>query len=317
MQSLVTRYERMVAEDPITEPFSSTVNRLIQATGTKTPASRYRVSVPGIASGYPAREVPQLQRQLRAWQRPILHAALLAIAEGTEGDGASKTGDPITAESMLALMCRGAQQCHARKVAVFMTVLECASNLQGAHHIHPEPTKPSGGGSASTSKATADAGSAASSGAGASHDGAEDPVARARATVLDFLLGKMDEWKEKALASAFTEPSKAYYTGARDGEQAGDADVHGANVSLSLLAGCLGVRCARQPFLGDEAKGCVPWRSSGFATKEVIDAVEAKGNFGKPWTGIRKVREGSRRYVRDLPHRHSFVVAGPSPQSIV
>ena len=221
-----------MVEDPIKESLPTTVKRLVAAAGGDSSSPYSRVDVPGIASGYPLREVPQLHAQLRAWQRPILHAALMEIAQGTTGAPAADghpaiPSDPTTAESMLALLCRGAQQCHARKVAVFMTVLECASNMRQDRMKMKSgaPSSGSGGpvvgrGSAGgTAGAGAGAGASAGAGAAKGEEGGDmKAVTRARTTVVDFLLGKMDEWKEKAMAATFSEPSKAYYRAARDGE---------------------------------------------------------------------------------------------------
>jgi len=44
--------------------------------------------------------------------------------------------------------------------------------------------------------------------------------------------------------------------------------------------------------------------------------MEDKISFGKPWTGVKAVRESARSWCSDLQHRHSFLVPGATPERI-
>lgn len=81
--------------------------------------------------------------------------------------------------------------------------------------------------------------------------------------------GLIDELKDKALASTFLEPSKAYFRAVGDATMEGDVDVHGANTFIAALEATLGVRGSRPAFLDDEDgwKGTADVMSAGIVAR--------------------------------------------------
>jgi len=114
-----------------------------------------------------------------------------------------------------ALLLRASNECQARKHHVFLLVIERMS-ADGAADQQGELAE-------------------------------GDKVQQSRRALLEAAQDVVDELKDKAFASVFTEPTKMYYRAVGDATMEGDVDVHGANTYLALLLASLGVRLARAP----------------------------------------------------------------------
>jgi len=116
-----------------------------------------------------------------------------------------------------ALLLRASNECQARKHHVFLLVIERMS-ADGAADQQGELAE-------------------------------GDKVQQSRRALLEAAQDVVDELKDKAFASVFTEPTKMYYRAVGDATMEGDVDVHGANTYLALLLASLGVRLAVREFL--------------------------------------------------------------------
>lgn len=152
------------------------------------------------------------------WERPYLLQALQLLIGVEDSSGL---------RIIAGLMKRGADECNARKRAVFYNII----NRIPVKFDHIDQR----------SLLNVD-----NEGAIACH------------FLRNILVEYIDSIKEKAFQSTFLEPTKMYFHKVRDYTMEGDVDVHGANIYLALLASTLGIALNRDPFMReDTVKGVV------------------------------------------------------------
>lgn len=204
------------------------------------------------------------------------------------------------------MICKTASNCDAAKRFMFtLLVKRAVSSLPEGGHLKPQVTAaPAAAAAAMADPSSAapaasdgDKGDSAASGAGAG-DAATAAASGASSTGMDpavareilrsFCMERVDELKEKALASTFYEPALWYLE--TTGGSTCNFEVHAANVYLSFLAVVLGVRTSRQPYIDDPncTLGLVHWRHSAPVT--AIEAFQRPEYLGKGWMAISKLK---------------------------
>jgi hypothetical protein len=139
--------------------------------------------------------------------------------------------------------------------------------------------------------------------------------------LLSHLFKYLDDLKEKAFSTVFTEPAKLYFRLTNNTVAEGDVDVHGANTYLGLLQACLGVNLRRAPFLGDEPKGAIAYLDFFKNGKncEMVKLIWDVSNLGKSFEGIysspQKLTQARNQYI--YSNRNYFLWTGNNINTVV
>lgn len=225
----------------------------------------YRGGVSGLATGNMFQGAILLYEGL-TWERPYLAEALSLLCDGE---------DAFSLQVTLALLRRGADECHARKVYAFNAVLGrlpvTAASLGGWPLPRP------GGASA---------------------------LEVARAAVLAVVTELVEETKEAAFSTVFLEPTKMYFQAVHS-SGFNDVDVHGANVYLAILMATLGVELSRRPFLYDDTNaGVADFLGAGM--HESLSILWREEHFGRAWESIGELRRRRPKARNFVPQHFIF-----------
>jgi hypothetical protein len=113
---------------------------------------------------------------------------------------------------LLGLLGRGRKECHARKRMAFNTLMCAAMDSLTSNSLSSESSELS-----------------------------------PEAVVQSFCVEFLDDFKERAFASAFLEPTIMYFSSTHELVAEGDVDVHGSNVYLALIEATIGILIPRMP----------------------------------------------------------------------
>ena len=263
----------VLARCPLQEAFGTAASQFIcRAFGlcSAEEAIHYSGSVAGLGEGHIHHSAMRVHGDLDGWQQRLLHCAMREMLHE----------DPDGLQIVCGLLLRAADECKARKHHVFTLIIERVAS--GA--VFGDP-----GSKAATTETT-------------------DALGCARHTPLDAAQGVIDELKDKAFASVFTEPTKLYYRIIGDATMEGDVDVHGANTYLALLSAALGVRLARSPLLDDEVKGIAAWIDAHI---EGIEQLTTAESVGKAWEAVYRQPPTATRVPRN-----GFFFRGRTPLAV-
>eukprot|EP00929_Paragymnodinium_shiwhaense_P046128 TRINITY_DN23496_c0_g1_i1.p1 TRINITY_DN23496_c0_g1~~TRINITY_DN23496_c0_g1_i1.p1 ORF type:complete len:600 (-),score=128.42 TRINITY_DN23496_c0_g1_i1:183-1982(-) len=228
---------------------------------------------------------------LPLWKKPVMSAALRELLV---------TEDATGLQVVLGMIKASTLACNAGKVDVWTRMLQ-----RVGERIPKSPTA-----TLETLEETAN-----EENAGHDHDEAKRKRRRAaRSRLWDEALAFADEWKEKALATVFLEPTKMYFAACQEQELLDNVDVHGSSVYMAVLLSTLGVRCPRQPFMLDTPISCVSFLDALQA--EQLKALWRPENLGKPWTSVPECREEPRVSCTVANHYSNFLFNGRQPWQI-
>ena len=207
------------------------------------------VRIPGLAEGNPYECALSMFKSMVSWKQILLSRALQVLKDR------ENSKDELAI--VFGLLIRGANECQSRKDWSFYNILtRCA------------PSPPS-----------------QSSNSVAHNDAVILDVSRKR--LLAAACGFLDDEKDAAFRTHFTEPTQMYLDAIHHGSP--DVVVHGANTYLAVLAATLGIRLSRDPFVGDDGKGLAPFLDHPFAG-DALAALHAPKNFGKSFMAIAACR---------------------------
>lgn len=165
-----------------------------------------KLDVPGIGQGCAVRDSLLFLQKLRSWESRIMRFALYELLSDNDSD-------TYGLQIVLALMCRGAKECNARRNSAFHTILiRVHCGLKSVHNC-------------------------------------DDKIQLLKEIVLEFL----NDTKERAFKSTFIEPSLFYFRSQNDQTNEGDVEVHGINVYLTVIEVTTGVRLNRLAMYDDDS----------------------------------------------------------------
>ena len=299
------RLQARIREAPLQESWAATFTRAAtKALGSLAAASRpCSIAELDVHHVIPLAAAQSLERSLGPIDAAVLHAALHELCETEGADGLRVS---------VGLIMRGAGECDARKRFVLATLLarlpRTGGRVHGSRGRSMEAASGGGGeqwlaetaavlarvsagytgllSSALGMAASVAFGAAASSGAAppapaVTPESPQERVLRARVRLLLACEGVVEELKNDAIAAVFLEPTKAYFRAVGDATMEGDVDVHGANVYLSLLAACLGVRASRPPYTADRCVGVADVLAAGLVASASANAAAPRAGGGR------------------------------------
>lgn len=218
--------------------------------GTDDQIRRFCCEIPGLARGNMFGGAMLLYNSLH-WEKTFLAEALAFLYEAEEPSGL---------QIILGLMRRAGDECHARKVYVFNTIV--------GRVVVPDD----GDGVATLLPPM----------------GSSADVNNARRAVLEVVADLVEDTKDSALKTIFLEPTKMFFRAVNQQVMEGDVDVHGVNTYIAVISATTGIQFSRRPHLGDVAAAVADFLSAGM--ERPLSILWAEEHFGRDWESIGALR---------------------------
>lgn len=135
----------------------------------------------------------------------------------------------------------------------------------------------------------------------------------ARQRLWEMAFAFADDWKEKAFATVFMEPTKMYYMACGEEELAENVEVHGSSVYLAILLSTLAIWCPRLPFLLDSPIAAVSFLDA--LDNDQVQALWREEHLGKGYASVPECRE-PRAHRSVGNHWSNFLFNGRQPWQV-
>eukprot|EP01041_Mallomonas_annulata_P011011 gene11011-23006_t len=235
------------------------------------------INIDGITNGCAYSESIKYFSMLQEWERIILTLALRQLLEVEDSSGLL---------IILALLCRGAQQCKARVRASFDTIIS-RINIPEQESSTPPPLPPPSSHNDTTSVASGEENDV--------EEICDDGVVNAKTKLQAVILEYLEDFKDRAFQTTFIEPTKMYFR-SQSNVNENEVDIHGSNIYLALLSCTIGIRFNRSPLMDDEwILGCADFLSARM--NEALDVLWDDTNFGKSFESIAECKSAKSTVV--------------------